>query len=29
VSVVAVGAAAVPVTLYLTRDSGIKVEAYR
>jgi hypothetical protein len=29
VSVVAVGAAAVPVTLYLTRDSGIRVEAYR
>ncbi len=29
VSVVAVGAAAVPVTLYLTRDSGIRVDVYR
>ena len=29
VSVVAVGAAAVPLTLYLTRDSGIKVDVYR
>jgi hypothetical protein len=29
VSVVAVGAAAVPVTLYLTRDSGIKIDVYR
>ena|GEM_PF-1870428 len=29
VSVVVVGAATVPVTLYLTRDSGIRVEAYR
>jgi hypothetical protein len=29
VSVVVVGAASIPVTMYLTRDSGIKVDVYR
>jgi len=29
VSVVVVGAASVPVTMYLTRDSGIKIDVYR